>query len=70
VPFFYLRGGCFPLREIRGIDKIMLSLFIKMLKSRKDQDEKTQESIAIIENGFDGVKEENLEPVLAWLKER
>jgi nitrogenase molybdenum-iron protein alpha/beta subunit len=70
VPFFYLRGGCFPLREIKGIDKIMLSLFIKMLKSRKDQDEKTKESISIIENGFDGVKEENLEPVLAWLKER
>ena len=70
VPFFYLRGGCFPLREIKGIDKIMLSMFIKMLKSRKAQDEKTKESISIIENGFDGVKEENLEPVLEWLKAR
>jgi nitrogenase molybdenum-iron protein alpha/beta subunit len=70
VPFFYVRGGCFPLREIKGIDKIMLSLFIKMLKSRKDQDEKTKESISIIENGFDGVKEENLGPVLDWLKAR
>jgi len=70
VKFFYLRGGCFPLRELKGIDKIMLSLFIKMLKSRKDQDEKTKESISIIENGFDGVKEGNLEPVLTWLKAR
>ncbi|MDD4096806.1 MAG: flavodoxin domain-containing protein [Oscillospiraceae bacterium] len=70
VPFFYLRGGCFPLREIKGIDKIMLSLFIKMLKSRRAQDDKTKESISIIENGFDGVKEENLEPVLEWLKAR
>jgi hypothetical protein len=70
VPFFYVRGGCFPLREIKGIDKIMLTMFIKMLKSRKGTDAKTEESIAIIENGFDGVKEENLELVLAWLKAR
>lgn len=70
IPFFYLRGGCFPLKELKGIDKIMLSLFLKMLKSRKDRDEKLEEAIAIIENGFDGVKEENLEPVLGWLNAR
>lgn len=46
---------------------MMLSMFLKMLKGRKDKDEKTEEAIAIIENGFDGVKEENLEPILAWL---
>ncbi|QHQ63379.1 flavodoxin domain-containing protein [Anaerocolumna sedimenticola] len=68
IPFFYLRGGCFPLRELKGTDKIMLSMFLKMLKSRKDKDERLEEAITIIENGFDGVKEENLEPVLEWLK--
>lgn len=67
IPFFYLRGGCFPLREIMGMDKIMLSMFIKMLKRRKDKDEKTDEAISIIENGFDGVREENLLPVIEWL---
>lgn len=46
------------------------SMFIKMLKSRKDKDEKTNESISIIENGFDGVNEENLAPVLEWLNAR
>ncbi len=70
IPFFYLRGGCFPLKELKGMDKIMLSLFLKMLKRRKDKDEKLEEAIAIIENGFDGVKEENLEPVLEWLSAR
>lgn len=70
IPFFYLRGGCFPLKEIRGMDKIMLSMFLKMLKSRKDKNEKTEESISIIENGFDGVNEENLTPVLEWLNAR
>ncbi len=70
IPFFYLRGGCFPLKELKGMDKIMMSMFVKMLKRRKDKDEKLEESIDIVENGFDGVKEENLEPVLEWLNER
>lgn len=67
--FYYLRGGCFPLNELKGMDKIMLSMFVKILKSRGDKDDKTQESIAIIENGFDGVEEINLEPVYKWLNE-
>ncbi len=70
TPFFYLRGGCFPLKEIKGMDKIMLSMFLKMLKGRKDKDERIEEAINTIENGFDGVKEENLEPVLQWLGAR
>ena len=70
IPFFYLRGGCFPLKELKGMDKIMLSMFVKMLKKRKGKDEKQEEAISIIENGYDGVKEENLEPVLEWLNER
>ncbi|NLL45514.1 MAG: flavodoxin domain-containing protein [Clostridiales bacterium] len=69
-PFFYLRGGCLPLRDLKGMDKIMLSMFVKILKSRKDKDEKTEEAILNIENGFDGVKEENLEPVLNWINAR
>lgn len=48
----------------------MLSMFLKMLKGRKDKDEKLEEAISIIENGFDGVKEENLEPVMEWLNIR
>lgn len=70
IPFFYLRGGCLPLKELRGMDKIMMSMFVKILKSSKDKDESIEEAIANIENGFDGVKEENLEPVLEWLNAR
>ncbi|HHY82742.1 MAG TPA: flavodoxin domain-containing protein [Clostridiales bacterium] len=68
LPFFYLRGGCLPLKQLKGMDKFILSLFVKMLKRRKDKDEETIEAIDHIENGFDGVKEENLQPVLEWLK--
>ena len=70
IPFFYLRGGCFPLKELRGMDKIKLTIFIQILKRRKNKDERTKDSILLIENGFDGVNEKNLEPVLEWLKTR
>ncbi len=70
IPFFYLRGGCLPLKELKGLDRVMLSLFVKMLKNREDKDEKQEEAISIIENGFDGVKEENLAPVLEWLNKQ
>lgn len=70
VPFFYLRGGCRPLRDIKGMDRFFLSMFVKILKGRKDPDERTAESISNIENGYDGVKEENLGPVLKWLEGR
>ena len=68
--FFYLRGGCFPIKDLKGMDKFLMTMFLKMLKGRKEKDEELEESISIIENGFDGVKEENLEPVIAWLNSR
>lgn len=70
IPFFYLRGGCLPLKQIKGMDKIMLAIFVKILKNQKDKDEKIEEAISMIENGFNGVKEENLTPVLNWLNTR
>ncbi|HML68127.1 MAG TPA: flavodoxin domain-containing protein [Clostridia bacterium] len=70
TPFFYLRGGCLPLSDIQGVDRFALSMFVRMLKSRNDGDEKTAESIEIIEKGFDGVDEENLSPLLDWLRSK
>ena len=52
IPFFYLRGGCFPLKDVKGMYKIMLTMFVKMLKKRKDKDEKIEEAVSIIENGL------------------
>lgn len=68
IPFFYLRGGCLPIRKLKGLDRIKLSLFVLMLRTRKDKDDRMKEAIAIIQNGFDGVKEENLDPVLVWME--
>jgi len=58
-----------PLKELKGMDKIMMSMFLKILKSQKDKDKKIEETITNIVNGFDGVKEENLGPVIQWMKE-
>ena len=65
-PFFYLRGGCLPLKDLKGFDKILMSMFVKMLKKSTDKD--YSETISNIENGFNGVKEENLTPIFKWLK--
>lgn len=70
IPFFYLRGGCLPVDKLKGMDKILMKMFLKMLKSRKDKDEKLIESINHIENGFNGVEEKNLEPVIQWLQKQ
>lgn len=70
IPFFYLRGGCLPINDLRGIDRMMISMFVKMLKKRAGKDENLIEAIDNIENGFDGVKEENLDPVIEWLNHR
>ena len=66
IPFFYLRGGCYPLKQLKGMDKIMLRIFLKILKNRKEKEENIIEAISNIENGFNGVKEENLKPVVDW----
>ncbi len=48
----------------------MMSMFAKVLKKRKDKDEKFNEAIEHIENGFDGVKEKNLIPLIECLNSR
>lgn len=68
VPFFYMRGGCFPLGELKGSNKVLMSIFVKILKSSKDGNK--EEAISNIINGFDGVREENLQPVLEWINAR
>jgi len=54
-------------KDLKGIDKILMVIFLKILKSRKEKDEETEEVIAGLENGFNGVEEKNLEPILKWL---
>lgn len=70
TPFFYLRGGCKPLKELKGFDKVMLAMFVKALRKNAGKDERQKEAVDIIVEGFDGVREENLKPVYRWLQEK
>lgn len=49
---------------------MMLSMFVKALKKSAEKDERQKEAVEIIVDGFDGVREENLEPVYRWLQEK
>ncbi|HNW05017.1 MAG TPA: hypothetical protein PKI76_06500 [Oscillospiraceae bacterium] len=62
IPSFYAQGDCLPLKDLKDTDRFMTSMFAKMLKKRKDKDEKLNKAIDHIENGFDSVEEENLVP--------
>ena len=66
-PFFYLRGGCLPLSQMKGTDKIALSIFLKILKSKKDQSDEFMEAIGNVEKGCDYVSEENITHVIEWV---
>lgn len=68
TPFFYLRGGCLPLGQLKGPDKIAMSVFVKILKSQKVQSEAIAESIENIEKGCNYVCEERIAPVIDWIK--
>ncbi len=70
TPFFYLHGGCRPLRDLKGMDKVMLSMFVKAMQKNPEKDERKKEAVEIIVHGFDGVNEENLIPVLEWAEKR
>lgn len=67
VPFFYLIGGCLPINELKGTNKFLMRMFVKMLKLKKDKTQSIIEGINRIENGFNGVKEENLTPLINFL---
>lgn len=69
IPFFYAQGGCLPIKDLKGTDRMMLSMFAKMLKQR-NKDGKYDEAIDHIENGFDGVVEQNLSPLIQWLNSK
>lgn len=70
IPFFYAQGGCLPLKDLKGTDRFMMSMFAKALKKRNDKDGEFNEAIGRIENGFDGVNDENLIPLIEWLNVR
>ncbi len=54
-------------KTIRSI-KIMMKMFIKMLKAKKDKTEEEQEMIKIISKSYDISDRKYIEPILKCLK--
>ncbi len=68
VPFFTLQGGM-DHGKLRGVNKFMISMLVKMLAGKKDKTPEETEMLRMIRAGGDFVCEENLAAVLNWWKE-
>lgn len=66
--FYYLPGE-FNLKKLKGMYKMMMGMMLRMLKgkAKESNDPDDQKAVELFEKGFDGVKEENLDPILASL---
>lgn len=68
-PMFILQGN-FNIDRLKGMYKMMMSMMIKMLKSKlKEKPQPDADKVlAAFENGVECVSEENLEGILEWLE--
>lgn len=66
VRVFYCPGG-FNYEKMSPASKLMMKLFIKTLKARKDQTEEEREMVKMISSSYDISDKKYIEPVLAWL---
>ena len=67
-PFFSL-AGAFDVKKLSGMYKMMMSMMLKMLKSKmgESDDPKAKEAVKMFDEGFDLVSEENLADLVAFL---
>ena len=65
LPLFTLQGGM-NYQDLRGLNKFMIDMLIKMLSSKKDATQEDKAMLAMIKAGGDFVSEEHLSSVLSW----
>ena len=67
-PFFTV-AGAFDMSKLSGMYKMMMSMMVKMLKSKlkESNDPKSTEAMKMFDEGFDLVKEENLDDLVVFL---
>lgn len=73
IPVFYLQGG-FDIEKLRGINKFMMkmmeSMVVKKLEGKQDKTESEADMLEMFKHGGDRVKEENLDEVVDYLKNK
>ncbi|WP_276952134.1 flavodoxin domain-containing protein [Acetatifactor muris] len=68
VNMFYCPGG-FNYEKMSAPSKLMMKMFIKMLKAKKEKSEAEQEMIKMISSSYDISDKKYIEPILQCLKE-
>ena len=68
IPVFTLQGGFDP-SKLKGMDKMIIGMLTKGLKSQKERSPQDERTLELITAGGDYVSEENLGAVLEWLGE-
>lgn len=66
VRVFYCPGG-FNYEKMPLASKLMMKLFVKALKGKKDQTEEEREMVKMISSSYDISDKKYIEPVLRWL---
>lgn len=67
VNIFYCPGG-FNYEKMPASSKLMMKMFIKMLKAKKDKSKTEQEMIKMISSSYDISDKKYIEPILQCLK--
>lgn len=67
VPLFTVQGGIDKPR-LRGVNKFMINMLIKMMNSKKDKTDDDKRMIELLNNDADYVSENNLKAFLDWYK--
>lgn len=67
VGIFYCPGG-FNYDKMSATSKLMMKMFVKMLKAKKDKTEAEQEMIKMISTSYDISDRKYIEPILEYLK--
>lgn len=67
VSVFYCPGG-FNYEKMSASSKLMMKMFIKMLKAKKDKTEAEQEMIQVISKSYDISDKKYIKPILECLK--
>lgn len=68
VKTFYCPGG-FHYEKMSTSSKLMMKMFVKMLKAKKDKTEEEQEMIKMISSSYDISDKKYIEPILQYLKQ-
>ena len=67
VKVFYLPGG-FNYEQMPSVSKMMMKVFLKTLRAKKDKTEEEKVMVEMISHSYDISDRKYIEPILEWLK--